>query len=103
MNIDPIIIKLCDDIIKICSPFKIILISQKFNTKHKLKSFKLCVIVDGITSTAELEGKLYLETECEIPYDLIIYNKDEWESFITDRYSFAGGINESGEVIYVEK
>lgn len=100
MITDPKILELKEQVIKCCSPEKVILVSNKFNTKGELISFKICVIVNDVLSVAELEGKLYLETDCDIPFDFIIYNKSEWDDLIEDYGTFAQKINSSGVVLY---
>jgi membrane glycosyltransferase len=80
---------------------KIILISRKFNTGNELTGFKLCVIVgDEVESLSELEAKLYMTIECEIPFDLVMYQKSKWNSMRKDTGSFAWKICDIGTVIY---
>ena len=100
METNQMIKTLSDEIVSICSPQKIILVSNKFNTRKELVSFKLCVIVKDVLSTAELEGQLYLKTDCPIPFDLIIYNLSEWEELIEDFGTFAERVNNTGVVLY---
>lgn len=100
MTINPIITDLKEQIIRVCSPEKLILVSNKLDTKGQLISFKVCVIVNDVLSVAELEGKLYLETDCQVPFDLIIYNKSEWDDLIDEIGTFAEKVNNTGVVLY---
>lgn len=94
------IAKLAEDIAKICEPVKIILFSSKLNVSGELQSFKLCIVVNDVESVAELEGNLYLNTDCPVPFDILIYNLSEWEELIGDEVSFASRVNSMGVVIY---
>lgn len=100
MEQDKIITTLVEDIAKYCEPVKIILFSSKTDIAGRLRSFKLCIIVRDVESVAELEGNLYLNTDCPIPFDILIYNLSEWEELVHDEASFAGRVNSSGVVLY---
>lgn len=103
MKDNAIITNLVNDIVKSCEPIKIFLISNKFNTKRELTSFKLCIIASDFYNTAELEGQLYLNTDCPIPFDILIYNFSQWEGLIHDYDTFAAKINRTGVVLYGEE
>jgi len=100
MNENPIITRLAEQILDYCSPLKIILFSKKNNLNDELASFKLCVIVPDGTDIVELETKLYLELDCENPFDVLLYNISEWENLSADEVSFAGKIARMGVVLY---
>lgn len=100
MNKDPIIMNLVDEILNICNPIKIILYNVKFNIIKEMTSFKLCVIVSDDTAIDELESKLYLELDCENPFDVLLYTLSEWEHYNFDETSFAGKIAKTGVVLY---
>ena len=66
--------------------------------------FKLVVIVpDGDESVGELECRLYMQIDSDIPYDLVLYSQSEWEQFKNDIGSFAWKIHNTGAYIYGEK
>jgi len=98
---NPIIMNLVEQILDMCEPTKIILFSKKFNLSEELTSFKLCVIVNDDVDIIELEQKLYLELDCENPFDVLIYRASEWEHLTEDESSFAGKITKTGVVLYV--
>ena len=80
---------------------KIYLISVKVDTIGDLKSFKLGLIVDNdIKITSELAGDLYFNIDCELPFDLVIYTENEFNSLKDDVGTFAQKINDSGTVLY---
>ena len=41
-----------------------------------------------------------METDCEIPFDVIVYNKSVWEKLIDDYGTFAHKVYESGDKLY---
>lgn len=100
MKTEEIIAQVTKDIVEACNPVKIILISNKFSTKRELTSFKLCVVVQDVSSTAELEGELYMKTESPVPFDILIYNLSQWEELVTDEDTFAAKVLRTGVVLY---
>ncbi len=92
--------KLADEIYEICHPEKIYLVSSKTDMNGNLTSFKLCIVVKDVLSTGELESKIYLSTDCELPFDLIFYTLSEWEELVDDYATFAYRISTSGVSIY---
>lgn len=90
-----------DSIIDVCSPSKMFLISNKISTTGELTSFKLCIIIsDSVASVSEMECKLYMDVDSDIPFDLVIYKNSEWEELKDDIGSFAWKINNTGTLIY---
>jgi hypothetical protein len=80
---------------------RVYLISNKINTVGELTSFKLALIVNNrIQSSSELECRLYLNIDCELPFDLVIYREDEFKSLREQIGTFAWKINNSGTVLY---
>lgn len=91
--------KLVDDIAKLCDPEEIYLFSVKVNMCQEVTGFKLCVVADT-ESKAQLEQKIYLGLDCELPYDVVIYTVDEWKAFLKKPLSFAHSIMEKGWKVY---
>ncbi len=80
---------------------KIYLISVKVDTMGELTSFKFGLIVeDSIKSTSELAGNLYFNIDCELPFDLVIYTQEEFDSLKDEIGTFAWKIANSGTVLY---
>ena len=102
MKIDEIVFCLAREIAQAVNPVKIYLVGAKHNIKGELTGFKLCVIVNDVPSTAELEGELYMKTDCDIPFDVLIYNLSEWNELIADEGTFASKIHRTGALIYGE-
>ncbi|MBE6853367.1 MAG: hypothetical protein E7505_07805 [Ruminococcus sp.] len=89
---------------EICDPLNIILVSNKVNTDGEIVSFKLVVVVnDSVESTPELECRLYMQIDCEIPYDIVLYKLSEWNRFKNDIGTFAWKIYKTGAYLYGEK
>jgi hypothetical protein len=89
---------------EICAPLNIILVSNKVNFDNEIVSFKLVVVVDdSIESTPELECRLYMQIDCEIPYDIVLYKLSEWNKFKGEIGSFAWKIYNTGAYLYGEK
>ena len=95
----PSILKICDEVVELLKPNKIILFSVKDGTIGKPSSFKLAVIAD-VPNTRAAESLVYLNIESEIPFDILVYKNDEWEKLLQDPHSFASRIAVKGIVIY---
>ena len=100
MEQEPIITKMADDILNMCEPLKIILFSKKYDMSDELASFKLCVIVPDGVDIAELESRIYLELDCENPFNVVLYNASEWEQICVDDESFANKVMKNGVLLY---
>ena len=75
--------------------------SNKINTEGELTSFKIALVVDNsITSVSELECRLYLNIDSELPFDIVIYREEEFEELKNEIGTFAWKINNSGTVLY---
>ena len=85
-------------IIAICEPEEIFLFSHKTGPDGMLSSFKLCVVVPECDSEA-LENRLYLELESDVPFDLLVYSKLEWERLLRKSDSFASQIKRTGRTL----
>ncbi len=100
MEYDERITALVEAIAQLVRPVRIIIFNIKYNPSGELLSFKLCVIVKE-TECYKTEQKIYLNLECEIPFDVLVYNADHWNSVICDPETFASrGIMKGGVVLY---
>lgn len=102
MKDNPYIKQLVDNIAEHCGELiKIYLISNKIDTNGELTSFKLALIVsNSIESSSELECRLYLNIDCELPFDLVIYREEEFDKLKCEIGTFAWKISNSGTVLY---
>lgn len=90
--------RLCEAIAALAQPQCIILFNQKRTLDGALSSFKLCVVANG--NPAELEGKIYLSTDCPLHFDVLVYSVEDFARFSADQESFAYRILTKGSVIY---
>ncbi|MFA9380054.1 MAG: hypothetical protein ACERKO_03235 [Acetanaerobacterium sp.] len=79
-------------------PEHIILFNQKTGVNGNLTGFKLCVVVDA-GDKADVEKRIYLGIESDIPFDVVLYTPSEWNNLVHTPHSFASVINETGVAI----
>lgn len=80
-------------------PKAIILFSHKRSPKDATSSFKLCVVAETADPRA-LERSLYLDVDCEVPFDLLLYTPAQWETLLAQPGSFARQVWENGQVLH---
>lgn len=102
MKDDPVIVKTAELIKENCSEIvKIYLISYKVDNGGEVTSFKLALILrDNAENLPELECRLYLNVDCELPFDMVIYRRSEFDKLKSEIGTFAWKINNSGAVLY---
>lgn len=94
--------KVCSQIITLVKPEKIILFSEKQGMGGGVSSFKLCVIVNA-EEPRRLEETIYMEVECGVTFDVLVYSAADWQRLLKEPGSFAGRIAGSGRVLYEQK
>lgn len=91
--------QLRDDIIRIAAPVSIRLFNQKTAPDGSLSSVKLCVVIrDG--DPQETERRLYMDLDCDIPFDVLVYSREIWDRRTKEPGSFASRIQKTGSVLY---
>lgn len=90
--------RLCDTIVRLIQPEVIILFGRKLTLSGEISSFKLCIVASG--NAGEIEGKLYLETDCPVHFDVLVYSPEDWKRLGADSGSFAHRILSGGSVLY---
>ena len=89
-----------EQIIKICSPYEIILFGSLAKKQIKSSSdIDICVVVDT-TDKKKLTEKIYSEVNSDIPFDIVLYTVEEWEKWKDEKTSFLHKICKEGEVVY---
>ena len=78
---------------------KIILFSAKYGLDGHVTSFKLCVVAD-VENKFYAEKEIYMTLDCDIPFDVIVYTKSEWESLYMQEGTFANRLTQIGRVLY---
>lgn len=91
--------QLRDDIVRLAAPDSIRLFNQKTSPDGALMSVKLCVVIGG-GDTDEVERRLYMELDCAIPFDVLVYSRESWNRRIKEPGSFASRIQKTGSVLY---
>ena len=100
---DPIFKKITAEIVEICSPFQVFLVSCKRNSSGKLTTFKICAVVEDKYDEQKLESEILIKTDCPIPCDVIIYRVSEWNELLDDDCTFASRIDNEGAILYEQK
>ena len=88
-----------DQIVYNFGPKKIILFSRKDDLSGNCLSFKLCILLN-CKDKLEAEREIYINTDSEIPFDIIVYTPDEFEDNLGVVGSFASKVNRTGIVVY---
>lgn len=89
-----------EQIIKSYKPNKIILFSSIAKGIHTENSdIDLCIVKDTENKRERLTN-MYVDIECEIPFDLVLYTIEEWNKYVEDKSTFAYVINNTGVEIY---
>ena len=88
-----------DEIVRLLKPECIILFSRKQDTQGGLTAVKLCVVISG-GDARKAEQQLYMQLDAEMPFDILVYTKEEWERLLATPLSFAGRIRQMGSVLY---
>ena len=100
----PVIKDMVEDIVKICDPLQIFLVSAKKNSKGEITRFKLCIVVgDQYENHTDLETEILVNTDCPVPCDILVYNISDWNECLDDDFSFAYRIDNEGNVLYEQK
>lgn len=76
-------------------PEKLYLFSRKLDVSGRLESFKLCIVAQ-VEDWQAAEKEIYLQAECELPFDLLLYSPEEWARCSAEEQSFAHKIAETG-------
>lgn len=97
MICDPHIQQVTNSIVERFNPNKIILFSHKHNLKDEITSFKLVVISNA---TPNLAHDIYLEVDCDIPFDVVVYSQNDWDDAVELSGSFAKRVDMKGTVLY---
>lgn len=90
---------IAEEICRKANVWKIILFSQKYGLSGGVDSFKLCIIIKNGDKT-QVEKNIYLGVETDIPFDVVIYTKKEFEMLSGEKGTFAHKVNTTGKVLY---
>lgn len=91
--------ELRDAIVRLADPEAILLASRKEAVDGGLTSVKLCVVI-GAGNPGDVERRLYMDIDSDLPYDVLVYTRGEWDRLAEDPASFASRIRKTGRVLY---
>lgn len=91
--------KVVNSIVEQFGPTKIYIFSNKRGEKGKTAGFKLCVILK-CDDRCEMEQKIYLGVESEVPFDIVLYSPEDWNALCESKGSFAQKIAKTGVLVY---
>lgn len=91
-----------EEIVKLCDPYMVYLVSEKKDRQGETSSFKVCVIIPECGEPEAVETKLLLQTDCPVPCDFIVYSLEDWNECAEDDCSFAYRVENGGELLYVK-
>jgi hypothetical protein len=101
---NPIIKEMVGEIVGLCSPLQVFLVSYKTDVKGEPASFKLCAVVgDGFEDIKKLEADIQVKTNCPVPCDVVIYTVSEWNECIDDDCTFAYRVENAGDIVYEQE
>ena len=75
-------------------------IAEHCNELKKVYLISIIIVDNSVENNSELECRLYLNIDCELPFDLVIYREDEFNKLKCEIGTFAWKINNSGTVLY---
>jgi hypothetical protein len=92
------VIEICEAVIELLAPSKIIVFSEKTNSLGTVSDMDLCVVCEEERSSAV--KTVYKNIASEIPFDLFVYSAEEWSAMHSDEGSFAARIARKGRLVY---
>ncbi|MDL2233051.1 hypothetical protein LJC63_05665 [Ruminococcaceae bacterium OttesenSCG-928-L11] len=95
----PMVMGVVNKIVELLGPQRIYLYNQRINSRNLISSFKLCIVTE-VGDKFAAERDIYMEIDCDVPFDILIYTPAEWEDLIDSETSFARKILDSGLVLY---
>ena len=87
------------EIAKRIQPLRIYLYNQRKSPAGNVTGFKLCAIVKAGDKKAA-EQEVYRHVDCEVPFDVLFYTEQEWETLTGQSNSFAYKIVQMGLIVY---
>jgi hypothetical protein len=97
--VPPEVRRVTDLIIAQLCPQKVYLYNQRVNIGGVTYAFKLCIVLETADKHAA-ETELYMQIDCDVPFDLLMYTPREWEALLAQPGSFAGRIRRTGVLLY---
>ena len=80
------LVELRDAIVRLAAPETILLVSRKEAVDGSLTAVKLCVVI-GEGDPDAVERRLYMDIDSDLPYDVLVYTRGEWDRLAEDAAS----------------
>ena len=77
------LVELRDAIVRLAAPETILLVSRKEAVDGSLTAVKLCVVI-GEGDPDAVERRLYMDIDSDLPYDVLVYTRGEWDRLAED-------------------
>ncbi|MBP1581831.1 MAG: hypothetical protein J6A26_05495 [Oscillospiraceae bacterium] len=87
-----------DQVIAIAKPEAVFLYNCKYDLDGDLISFKLCVICE-YDNKRRLLSEIF-DVDCDIPFDILLYTKEQFKELRDDTAAFANRICTKGKMLY---
>lgn len=87
-----------DQVIAAAKPEAVFLYNCKYDWDGELTAFKFCVICD-YNNKRRLLAEIF-DVDCEIPFDVLLYTKEQFNEFKNDPSAFAHRIFTKGTMLY---
>ncbi len=89
--------QICKTVIDEVSPSKIVLYGEKKNGEQ-LREASLLIVVKS--DPKEAERRLYRVLDCDVAFNLLVYNEEDFLILEKDETSYAYSIMSKGRVLY---
>ncbi len=87
-----------EQVISVAKPEAVFLYNCKYDLDGELNSFKLCVICD-YEDKRRLITDIF-DVDCDIPFDVLIYTREQFKELRNDTAAFANRICTKGTMLY---
>lgn len=93
------ITSICKEIAERFDIYKIFLYNERHDFQGNISSFKICVI-SNTEDEDKIEKEIYLDFDLPIPFDVLVYSKNNWNKISSIKNSFANSIKNKGHILY---
>jgi len=96
-----IINEVLEQVVSVAKPEAVFLYNCKHRMDDSLLSFKLCVICEYENKRRLLSD--IIDVDCDIPFDILIYTKEQFRQLRDNADAFANRICQEGRMLYVNE
>lgn len=84
----------CRQIVDLIHPQELIVFNVK-TSGDTVTAFKVCAVC-GDTDPQAAEHVVYLNVDCDVPFDILVYTAQQWARQLQNPYAFAQQIHKMG-------